>query len=85
MTNPETGNSDYRKPKTQATPFVLPLRIRLLNRIGARLERIGAFRNLLSVESIMKRAEKDTGLSDWGDEDFLTPLESTYTARHKRA
>jgi hypothetical protein len=75
MTNPETGNADDRKPETQATPFVLPLPIRLLNRIGARLERVGAFRNLLSVDSIMKQAKKDTGLSDWGDEDFLTPLE----------
>ena len=58
MTNPETGNADDRKPETQATPFVLPLPIRLLNRIGARLERVGAFRNLLSVDSIMKQAKK---------------------------
>ena len=42
---------------------------------GTSIAGVGAFRNLLPVDSIMKQAEKATGLSDWGDEDFLTPLE----------
>jgi hypothetical protein len=75
MANPGTGNVDDCKPDTQAMPYVLPLPIRLLNRVGARLEHFGAFRNLLAVDSIIKQAKKDTGLSDWGAEDFLTPLE----------
>lgn len=54
---------------------VLPLSIRLQNWLGAVLERLGAFQKLLSVESIIKKAEKKTGLSDWGDKSFLTPLE----------
>jgi hypothetical protein len=75
MTNEKTGNVDDCKPDTQAMPYALPLSIRLLNRAGARLEHLGAFRNLLSVESISKQAKKNTGLSDWGDEDFRPPLE----------
>jgi hypothetical protein len=59
----------------QAMPFVSPLSIRLLNRVGSHLERAGAFRNLLSVDSLVKQAQKNTGLSDWGNGDFLTPLE----------
>jgi len=74
MANPATGNADDSKPDTQAMPYTLPLPLRLLNRVGARLEHLGAFRNLLSVDSLIKQAEKNTGLSDWGDEAFLTPL-----------
>jgi len=75
MADPKNGSVEDFEPDTQATPFALPLALRLLNRVGAQLERAGAFRNLLSVDSIMKQAKKNTGLSDWGDEDFLTPLE----------
>jgi len=52
-----------------------PLFVRLLNVVGSRLERVGGFRNLLSVDSIMKEARNCTGLSDWGDESFSTALE----------
>lgn len=53
----------------------LPPTIRLLNWAASHLERAGAFCDLLSVDSIMQQAKKSTGLSDWGDEGFLTALE----------
>lgn len=56
--------------------LALPLPIRVLNRVGTQLERAGALRNHLSVDSILKRAQRATGVSDWGDWDLSTPLES---------
>jgi hypothetical protein len=75
MLHPESGKVDGFEPDTRTTPFALPLPVRLLPRVGTQLERVGAFRNLLSADSIAQQAEKNTGLSDWGDEDFSTPLE----------
>jgi len=75
MANPTSSSVDGCKPATQAMRSVLPLSVRLLNRVGSQLERAGGFRNLLSVDSIMKQAKNSTDLSDWGDERFLTPLE----------
>jgi len=74
MTSPESRAGAGGKADAPPPSFVPPLRIRLLNRLGSQLERVGGFRNLLSVDSMVKRAEKETGLSDWGDDDFSTPL-----------
>ena len=53
---------------------VLPWWVRLVNRLGNQLEQIPLFHDLLSVRAIITEAERKTGLSDWGDEDILTPL-----------
>ncbi|MEW6381021.1 MAG: sulfotransferase [bacterium] len=47
---------------------------RLINRAGKTLDRLGISLINLSAESLLKAACRQTGLSDWGDEDFLTPL-----------
>jgi hypothetical protein len=60
------------KPETSYEPFppMLSLPCRLFNRFGQRL----ALRIGLGVEELMRKACEITGLSDWGEMDFLEPL-----------
>jgi hypothetical protein len=75
MASSTSGGIDGRRSDARAMRPALPLSLRLLNWAGRHLERAGAFRNLLSADSIMEEAERRTGLSDWGDEGFTTALE----------
>lgn len=66
----KTGQTDIKSLMP-----VLPRRLRWINAVGGWLDQRGAFPNLLSVEAIIKQARRKTGLSDWGAEDLLTPLQ----------
>lgn len=52
----------------------LPFGVRTLNRIGQALRRWGASVGDLSEVSVLRTAQRRTGLSDFGDSDYLTPL-----------
>jgi len=50
------------------------LGIRVYNAMGRTLRRLGLTLGDLSEESLMRRAQRRTGLSDFGDENFRAPL-----------
>ena len=52
----------------------LPLIVRLVNQFGEILNRLHLHPVNLSREHLMAAARKQTGLSDWGEDDFLTSL-----------
>lgn len=52
----------------------LPLPIRLVNRVGKNLQRLGFARIPLTVESLLATARERTKLSDFGDPEFLVGL-----------
>ena len=58
--------SDYRPPRTRG--------IRALNAAGRALRRLGLEPVSLELESLLARARRSTGLSDFGDEAFREPL-----------
>jgi hypothetical protein len=54
----------------------LSLAIRLANRLGTWLRRLGFRSGDLSEKTICDKAKRQTGLSDWGDERFRVPLKA---------
>ncbi|MXX78402.1 MAG: sulfotransferase, partial [Gemmatimonadales bacterium] len=60
-------STDYRRPYR-------PLAVSLFNRVGRAARRFG-FRDALDVDRMIAAARRRTGLSDFGDEWFLEPLE----------
>lgn len=63
----------------------LPLIVRLVNQSGEILNRLHIRSVNLSRERLMATARKQTGLSDWGEDDFLTPLTVLLDAYEKEA
>ena len=63
----------------------LPLMVRLINQFGEVLSRLRLRPIDLSHERLMAAASKQTGLFDWGEEDFLTPLTVLLDAYEKEA
>ena len=57
-----------------ATPY-RPRAIAVANRIGRMLGALGVAGEAITVESVLADARKKTKLDDFGDEDFLEPLE----------
>lgn len=49
--------------------------IRLINTIGERLERMNFAKPELHADKLISRAQRRTGLDDWGDESFRSGLE----------
>jgi hypothetical protein len=63
----------------------LPLPVRLMNRLGAGASSIGLQPVKLSVESLLEKAAANTGLSDFGADDFRLPLALLIDALEKEA
>lgn len=63
----------------------LPLIVRLVNQFGEILNRLHLRPVDLSREHLMAAVRKQTGLSDWGEDDFLTPLTILLDAYEKEA
>ena len=63
----------------------LPLPVRLMNRLGAGASSIGLQPVKLSVESLLEKAATNTGLSDFGADDFRLPLALLLDALEKEA
>ena len=63
----------------------LPLIVRLVNQFGEILDRLHIRPVNLSREKLMATARKQTGLSDWGEDDFLTPLTVLLDAYEREA
>lgn len=59
--------------------------IRVLNRIGSVLERAQYTKPELSVERLLRHAQRRTGLHDWGDESALTGLTRLTSALNEQA
>lgn len=55
-------------------PANLPLPVRLLNRVGGGLGAVGVQPVSLKMQKLMATASKNTGLSDFGEDDFREPL-----------
>ena len=62
-----------------------PRFVRWVNQCGEILERLHIRPIDLSPERLMETARKQTGLSDWGEEDFRTPLTVLLDAYEKEA
>lgn len=59
--------------------------IRLINAIGASLERLDFAKPELRADQLLNRAQTRTGLSDWGDGSFRRGLEQLTAALHAQA
>lgn len=66
-------------------PRQAPAYIRLVNAIGARLERLDFAKPELHADSLLQRAQTRTGLHDWGDESFRPGLERLVAALRAQA
>jgi hypothetical protein len=62
-----------------------PPYIRLLNTVGRILERAQFAKPELCADQLMVRAQRRTGLHDWGDTSFRTGLQHLTTALHEQA
>lgn len=51
-----------------------PFSIRAVNRVGRTLRRLGWTRFELDADILLARAQRETGLHDFGDDEFLPPL-----------
>lgn len=60
---------------TTTTEVRLPYLVRLANGLGPKLNRLGLRPADLTRDRLMAAASKATELSDFGDDDFLTPLD----------
>jgi hypothetical protein len=54
---------------------IFPWWLRLAGLLGEQLERFGAFRHVLSVDSILNEAKRKTRLPDFGDDFSLDALQ----------
>jgi hypothetical protein len=59
--------------------------IRLINAIGARLERLGFAKPVLHPEQLLSHAQARTGLRDWGEDSFQRGLEQLTAALQAQA
>ncbi|PYK30362.1 MAG: hypothetical protein DME57_07120, partial [Verrucomicrobia bacterium] len=62
-----------------------PLAVRLLNKTGAALEKIGFRSKALSAQELIEKAQRRTRLDDFGDGDFFEPLSRLLEACHREA
>lgn len=63
-----------------------PIAIKLINRIGRVMSKVGIERpRLLPTESLVRAAKKQTGLSDFGDESFMPALEKLAVSLEREA
>ncbi|EDN69749.1 conserved hypothetical protein [Beggiatoa sp. PS] len=78
MTNASHSLTTYQTPHR-------PLKFRLLNWAGTQLKlnHLSPFK--LTEESLLKEAEKITGLSDWGNDNFRQPLQIFLESLNKEA
>ncbi len=65
---------DATKLKIKKIILPLPLKFKIMNYMGGFLKGLSSIRNILSLDSMLNEAQNITGLSDWGDENFLIPL-----------
>ncbi|MEJ2132056.1 MAG: sulfotransferase [Gammaproteobacteria bacterium] len=56
-------------------PRYRPIHVRLANRAGGALASLGLIRTELGASALLDEASRRTGLSDFGPEDFIEPLE----------
>ena len=76
----------YHSPTNLMTAEDRPTRtIRLINQLDEILNFLHLRPVSISRERLMETACKQTGLSDWGEEDFLTPLTILLDAYEKEA
>tara|TARA_R110002072_G_scaffold12369_3_gene53680 strand:+ start:734 stop:1969 length:1236 start_codon:yes stop_codon:yes gene_type:complete len=63
-----------------------PTAIKLINRIGRVMSKVGIERpRLLPIETLVRAAKKQTGLSDFGDESFMPALEKLAVSLEREA
>ncbi|CAA0108729.1 Uncharacterised protein [Halioglobus japonicus] len=63
-----------------------PMAIKLINRVGRGLRKLGIEKpSLLPVEKIIHKAREQTGLSDFGDESFVPALEKLAVSLEREA
>lgn len=62
-----------------------PLIIRMLNKAGAALERVGLGSKPLAAVRLIDKAKRRTGLSDFGEPDFFEPLSRLLESCHREA
>jgi hypothetical protein len=63
-----------------------PLGIKLLNRMGRGLSKLGIHRpQLLPTETLIQKAKQQTGLSDFGDESFIPALDKLAVSLEREA
>lgn len=70
--------SDYTVTQLEYTPF-----FKAIDAVLRGLDRLGLPFMKLEAERILQKARRSTGLTDWGNEDFLEPLEQLL--EHARA
>ena len=62
-----------------------PFAVKAINRMGAWGRRIGIGTSRINAEQLMEEATKKTGLSDFGDEDFMPGLQVLVQSLHDEA
>ena len=63
-----------------------PMAIKLINRMGRGLKKLGIEKpSLLPTETIIRKAKKQVGLSDFGDESFIPALEKLAVSLEREA
>ena len=70
-----TKTTDGNVPKATELRAARPLGLRVLNKAGAALRRLGVPVVRLDPDSLLQAARKSTGLSDFGHDRFREPLE----------
>lgn len=71
--------SDYTVTQLEYTPL-----FRAIDAVLRALDRLGLPYTQLDAGGILREARRSTGLTDWGSDDFIEPLERLLqTARHK--
>jgi hypothetical protein len=64
-----------RDVKTTVDTFQLHPAARLMNRFGSVLESTGIYLIPMQLDSMIRAAERETGLHDWGDEQYLADMQ----------
>ncbi len=62
-----------------------PVPIALANRVGRLLSRVGLGGGPITVTGVLKAAQRKAGLDDFGDEDFIEPLEELVDSINREA
>ncbi|MFK7732978.1 MAG: sulfotransferase [Pseudomonadales bacterium] len=63
----------------------MPLAIRTMNRVGQLLDGVGISPVKLNGDDLLKKARKETGLNDFGDDSFLEPMALLLNSLRKEA